>query len=54
MLEEKLINWLRLALIPAIGPVRARRFLERFFQPDKILSASQKEIASVLGSLRIR
>ncbi|MGD9014667.1 MAG: DNA-processing protein DprA [Candidatus Omnitrophota bacterium] len=50
MLEEKTINWLRLALIPAIGPVRARKLLERFIQPDKILSASQKEIAAVLGN----
>jgi len=50
MLEEKTINWLRLTLIPAIGPVRARKLLERFIQPDKILLASQKEIAAVLGN----
>jgi DNA processing protein len=50
MLEEKTLNWLRLALIPAVGPARARRLLERFHQPYEILSASQKEIALVLGS----
>lgn len=49
MLSQKSINWLRLALIPAIGPTRARRLLESFRDPGNILAASQKEIASVLG-----
>jgi DNA processing protein len=50
MLEQRTLDWLKLALIPAIGPARMKRLCERFSQPDKILAASQKEIASVLGS----
>jgi len=51
MLGQKTIDWLRLALIPAIGPARASRLRARFSQPADILAASTREIACVLGSL---
>ena len=50
MLEQKTLDWLQLALIPEIGPVRASRLLARFNEPDNILTASQREIASILGN----
>lgn len=50
MLEQKTLDWLRLTLIPAIGPARARKLLVRFKEPGEILTASQREIASVLDS----
>ncbi|MFH1339257.1 MAG: DNA-processing protein DprA [Candidatus Omnitrophota bacterium] len=49
MLEQKTLDWLRLALIPEIGPVRGRRLLERFAEPGRILAAPAEEIASVVG-----
>ena len=49
MLEQKDLDWLRLTLIPAIGPIRARKLLARFISPAEIFAASQREIASVLG-----
>lgn len=49
MLEQKTIEWLRLSLIPAIGPKRARELLARFNTPANILAARQERIASVLG-----
>lgn len=49
MLEQKTLDWLRLALIPAIGPIKARQLLARFREPGNILTASAREIASVLG-----
>jgi len=49
MLEQRTLDWLRLALIPEIGPLRGRKLLEKFKQPRRILTASQREIASVLG-----
>ena len=50
MLEQKTLDWIRVALIPAIGPLRLRKLLERFGQPNRILTASTREIASVLGN----
>jgi len=50
MLEQKALDWLRLALIPAIGPARARELLVRFIEPGMILAATQKEISSVVGN----
>jgi DNA processing protein len=41
--------WLRLALIPEIGPVRGRKLLEKFKQPRRILLAPTEEIAPVVG-----
>ena len=48
-LKQKTIDWLKLALIPEIGPARANKLLARFNEPGEILNASQREIASVLG-----
>ncbi|MFC1657936.1 DNA-processing protein DprA [Candidatus Omnitrophota bacterium] len=50
MLEAKTLDWLKLTLIPAIGPARLKMLRERFLQPDKIFAASEKELASVLGA----
>jgi DNA processing protein len=50
MLEERTLDWLKLALIPDIGPIRGRRLLERFGQPDRILTAPTQEIAFLLGN----
>jgi len=49
MLEQKTLDWLRLALIPEIGPVRGRKLLEKFKQPRRILLAPTEEIAPVVG-----
>ncbi len=49
MFKKRVLDWLTLALIPQIGPLRAKRLLERFKEPGAILSAPQKDIASVLG-----
>ena len=49
MLEQKTLDWLRLALIPEIGPARVRKLLARFREPGEILTASPGKIASVLG-----
>ena len=51
MLEQKTIDWLRLTLIPEIGPTRGKKLLEKFGQPGKVLAASLREIASVVGDL---
>jgi DNA processing protein len=50
MLEQKALDWLRLALIPEIGPARAKKLKARFRLPGEILTASQREIAFVLGN----
>ena len=49
-MEPKVLDWLKLAQITEIGPVRGRSLLERFGTPDRILASSFKEIAAVLGS----
>ena len=49
MLNQKTLDWLKLALIPGIGPTRAKKLLIRFIEPSRILSAAVKEIASLLG-----
>jgi DNA processing protein len=49
MLKQKTLDWLRLSLIPSIGPLRASMLLKAFAEPGRILSASLKEIAAVLG-----
>ena len=41
--------FLALNLLPKIGPIRVRRLLERFDSPEKILSASRTELATVSG-----
>ena len=50
MLEKRTLDWLSLALIPEIGPVRGKRLLERFGRPGDILTAPTSKIASVLGN----
>ncbi|MCB1232650.1 MAG: DNA-processing protein DprA [Verrucomicrobiae bacterium] len=41
--------YLALNLLPRIGPIRVRRLLERFGNPERILSASGSELKSVPG-----
>ena len=50
MLEKKTIDWLKLALIPEIGPLRFKKLRERFSGPAEILKASERDIRSILGS----
>lgn len=54
MLKQRTIDWLKLTLIPEIGPIRAKKLLEKFGEPGKILCACSKEIASVLGDVLAR
>ena len=54
MLKQKAIDWLRLTLIPSIGPIRAKRLLDRFINPESILKASVRDIAPVLGDTLAR
>ena len=49
MLDEKKLDWLKLALIPEIGPVRGSKLLEKFGSPGEILRLALKDITSVLG-----
>ena len=51
MWKQETLDSLKLALIPAIGPARARRLLARFHEPAKILAAPLAEIASVLDDV---
>lgn len=41
--------FLALNLLPRIGPIRVRRLLETFFEPQKILEASVKDLGEVPG-----
>ncbi|MFH1678984.1 MAG: DNA-processing protein DprA [Candidatus Omnitrophota bacterium] len=50
MIDQKTIDWLRLILIPEIGPRRGKELLKRFSGPGEILDAPQKAIASVLSA----
>ncbi|MFH1578208.1 MAG: DNA-processing protein DprA [Candidatus Omnitrophota bacterium] len=50
MLKSKHLDWLRLALVPAIGPARGKKLLEEFGTPGEIFRASLKDIAAILGN----
>ena len=41
--------YLALNLLPNIGPIRVRRLLEQFREPQAILSASTRELLLVPG-----
>lgn len=47
ILNQELINWLRLVLTPEIGSRRGKSLLERFITPKAILEASLDDIAEV-------
>lgn len=47
MLDQELIYWLQLSLIPEIGSRRGKSLLERFKTPKAILDASLDDIAEV-------
>jgi DNA processing protein len=49
MLAEDLRDWLRLCLIPGIGPERQRDLLASFGLPGRVFAASRLAIAQVLG-----
>lgn len=49
MLNQDLIDWLRLVLIPEIGSRRGKRLLEKFKIPKAILNASINELAEIEG-----
>jgi DNA processing protein len=42
-------DWLKLALIPQVGPVRGRRLLKKFGSPSAILNASLEELTQAEG-----
>ena len=41
--------FLALNLLPGIGPIRVRRLLEAFSQPQDILSTSEKDLQQIPG-----
>ncbi len=47
--DEVLIAWMRLARLPGVGPVLARRLLAAFGGPAAILDASPAALAAVEG-----
>lgn len=49
MIAPDLRDWLRLCLIPGIGPERQRALLASFGLPERIFSAGQFSIAEVIG-----
>ncbi|HYF58265.1 MAG TPA: DNA-processing protein DprA [Burkholderiaceae bacterium] len=46
---DELAHWLRLALTPGVGPVAARRLLDRFGLPDAIFHASEAAVREAVG-----
>jgi len=51
MQPAELEAWLRLGLIPRLGPVAFRKLLSAFGSPDGALSANQAAAASVVGAV---
>ena len=49
MLSAELEAWLRLGLIPRLGPVKFRKLLSEFGDPDAALGASSSVLAGVVG-----
>jgi len=49
--ERDLEAWLRLALVPRVGPVAQRKLLERFGSAREALAAPAGEVAHVLGDM---
>lgn len=47
MLEQETIDWLKLSLVPEIGPMRGLKLLEKFKSPQAILRAPLGELAQV-------
>jgi len=47
MKQRAMESWIRLNLIPGLGPVRIRQLLEYFSTPQRILSASREELEAV-------
>jgi DNA processing protein len=47
--EDDLAAWLRLTLIPGVGPERQRTLLAAFGLPERIFAAGRSAIASVVG-----
>lgn len=47
--DPDLHDWLRLTLVPGIGPERQRQLLATFGPPDRIFAASRLAIAAVIG-----
>ena len=41
--------FLALNLLPGIGPIRARRLLEAFPQPQDVINASEKDLQQIPG-----
>jgi DNA processing protein len=50
MQSAELEAWLRLGLIPRLGPVNFRKLLSEFGDPDSALGASTNMLAKVVGS----
>ena len=49
MIADELRHWLRLCLIPGIGPERQRELLATFGLPERIFAAGQFSLARVIG-----
>ncbi|HJV25777.1 MAG TPA: DNA-processing protein DprA [Aromatoleum sp.] len=48
-MEDDLAAWLRLTLLPGLGPERQRTLLAAFGLPEQIFCASRSSLASVVG-----
>lgn len=48
--EDDLAAWLRLTLLPGVGPERQRGLLAAFGLPDRIFAAGRSAVASVIGA----
>lgn len=52
-MRDKHRDWLRLVLIPGIGPHRFLRLLAKFRLPDRVLTATESQLADALGDRQI-
>ena len=50
MVDDDLGAWLRLTLVPGVGPERQRALLAAFGLPERIFAAGRPAIASVVGA----
>lgn len=50
MPDAELETWLRLGLVPRLGPVGFRKLLSRFGSPEAVLGASTSELTKELGN----
>ena len=49
MKDDTLLDWIRLTMVPGVGPLTTRALLERFGSAGRVLSATRAELRDVEG-----